>query len=304
MKLVLESPYFVLSDVVVQCNKVLQQQSALCELFVPLIRAFCDDEESARLVTGESAIATLLQPDRIVTIARKVPKVEDAFTMMASAADNVIFVNRNELPDEDAFRGDPERVAKSHLFLFISLMHEIFHLFTKDFNEIAKNSNSLQETTKRETPEKIGRATFDGITNKDAGTGFEAILFGGIVFFEDGILSVNVIANTEIDVCAKGNTTIYEVSGELSLSIVEQIRSWYLSPEDVSIVSILSQLHCSHLPLREGQTAEDTAAVIHGMRTKYHTKYHSTQSQSKTNWLRRNVKKRLFPSGLSPGEKA
>jgi len=306
MRLELETPpFFILDEVAQYCNKILSSEIAVCEVFLSVAKLFCDNEESAKRITPDGLAAILLQPDRLINVIRELPDPDkDDFVMYAVPADNLIVVNRNDLPDEAVCKRrtltDAGLPAKYFLFLLISLLHEITHLFTESLNLFTDNSSKAAGTL-HVTPEKVGRTTINNTEEQDAGIGLELSLFGGICFFTHGDLTITAVKDPTIDISVPDNHDTYEISSEKAIQVVQQIRVWYNSDID-SIGSIFSHIHCKNLPR---YTKPEKKSLLDGIRTKFHVPHH--QQGEKINFDVENlptglIRKKLGRTGI-PGVK-
>ena len=201
LKLRLDDLPIVLSEAIATANKILEDSTAVGQVFVHLAREFCDnEEEQAAVVIEENGVGeALVQPDREVILSRVVPKRRETYTMCANCLENRIIINQLELPALEQVLDDDALEAKYFIFLLVALLHECSHLFTPLLNELTRNYHSTQEALKFETPQKVGRATFDGATDNDAGVGLEMTLFGGILFFDDEQLTVTDVTDPNIE---------------------------------------------------------------------------------------------------------
>lgn len=294
-------PRPIFDEAVEMCNRILASPEQLSEVFLGLAREFCDDAEAAAGITVARLSDVLMQPGRVVTLFREDDAEED-FTMISIPADDLIFVNVQDLPDQEKLSRYPEREPKYLIFLLMALLHECSHLFTKSLNILANNTNNTEE----ETPEKIGRATINNETEKDAGAGLEISLFGGIMFFDKGTLTVTVVSDPNLSIDAT-NASIYEVSNEIAESVAQELRSWYMSGNPSSVYHILKSLHHSRLlPFVNPVNTE----LLDRIRSKFHGHVYKALKDeaaeaagSIEHLLRGLIRKKLQPTKIPGGKK-
>lgn len=242
----------------------------------------------------------LSQPFLEVKVVRKVPKGihDNNYVMSVSPSNNILFINRNELPEADDVAANEILKSKYFIFLLINFIHEVVHLFTRDLNDLSGNTNSKTADKKFETPEKVGRATYGNETDKDCGGAMEICLFGGVFFFEDEHLTVTVFSDPEIDINGNGrNSTTYLVSDEKALYMYAQLAQWFDNDEEVSsVVTILSCLHYSELQIFQRPTSP---ALFEGLRSKrFHVRGTEALPGDRNSTLppRGLIEKKLFAS--------